>query len=104
MKLEDNKYKSLFKFPAINWCAVMAGATKSKSNPLVKSVLAIMRRTAKAFVHNCPYRSLHVAHNITLDRSVLMIYPVGIYRFVLRATNDIDNNIYTIKLDIKSWN
>jgi len=103
LKLENDNYRALFKFPPIEWCPLMSNSAK-KSNPLIKTLMTIMRKTAKEFVHPCPFIAVHTAHNITLDRSLALIYPKGTYRFILRVSDDVDKNIWTIKLVIQSLN
>jgi len=100
-KLDNGKHRELFKSPLIDWCASMAGAANSKVNPLLKTMLATMKKAAAAMMHRCPYYGPHEVQNITMDRSILMIYPAGKYRFVLRSFNDFDTNICSYILNIK---
>jgi len=101
--MENGKYHQLFKFPSINWCQLMAGASKNKVNPLMKTMLANMKKYGKEFIHICPYFGPHSSYNMTLDRSILMIYPTGDYRFTLALFTSSDINMWTMDLVIKSW-
>jgi len=101
-KLDNGKYRQLFKVPPINWCALMGGGAKSRVNPLLKTVLAILKRYAATLLHRCPYQGEHIARNISLERSVLIIYPTGEYRIGFFLFNDADNNIMAVKLGTKS--
>jgi len=54
-KMENEKYRQLFKIPPLDWCPLMSGGPKSRANPLIKSFLMIMKAYAKDFIHDCPY-------------------------------------------------
>jgi len=101
LKLDNGKYRPLFKSSTFDWCTTMAGIAKSKSNPLVKTMLKIMTKAAKVMLHPCPFVGIHAVQNSTLDRSILMIYPAGDYRIILHTFNEFDDNIWTFKLNNK---
>jgi len=98
--MDNGKYRQLFRSSPIDFCQLMAGAVKTKSNPLVKTLLTFLKKGARNMVHLCPYYKEHIALNLTMDRSLLMIYPFGSYRFYMRDSDKLDENIWTIKISI----
>jgi len=101
MKLENGEFRNLFKAPAVEWCAAVSN-TKAKSNLILKFMLMTLKKYTKAFTTPCPYFGEHILHNVTMDRSVALFYPAGTYRFILRASDDVDKNILSLKFIVKS--
>lgn len=86
----------MFKSPQINWCALMDG--NGKVNSYVKMFLASFKKAMPQLCHNCPYRGVYSARNISLPHEFLTFYPIGVFRFIANVYDD-GNQIFKFQMD-----
>jgi len=99
--LENNKFRPLIKFPTIEHCSFMAGLIKSRT--IFKQFINILKKQAGVFFHKCPYHLEHSMRNITFDSSFFMLSPGGIYRFAYNSSDELDDNIWSFNITLKTW-
>ena len=84
-KTQNNKYRQLFKnTPVFDWCKIMDGTSKISSSMIVRLAVMFIESKFPFLTKTCPYDPTIVdAVNITFDRRIVSMVPVGIYRITL---------------------
>jgi Protein of unknown function (DUF1091) len=91
----ESGFRQFFKIPPVQWCSFVAG--KRNSNAIVKSLLKAFKECCPELYMNCPLAGHFELKKIKVKKDLLMLYPVGIYRFLLTVT-DSRNVTLTISL------
>lgn len=74
----------MFKAPAVDWCDLMDG--KSKTNSFLKMFITGVKNSAPQFFHECPYEGVLSAKNFTLMKSFMSFYPSGDFKLKVLTT------------------
>lgn len=100
-KLENGTYRQIFKVSKIEWCSFMAGT--SRSNYMITMLVNTIKSSATENIfHKCPFDGKIVLTNVTMkNQKLLMIYPSGNYRFVIKVNDDWDDEIFLINIAYK---
>ncbi|KAG5668572.1 hypothetical protein PVAND_016509 [Polypedilum vanderplanki] len=96
-QLQDSKPRQLFKAPVIDWCKNIK-QKNSNSSPLNKIILDVAKEQAPEFVRPCPWSGYYSFSNLTINRKVVMVFPAGIYRFILKAFNNEDKRLLKVSV------
>lgn len=103
-KFDNGSFRQIFKIKKFEWCSLMAG--ESKSNYMTNMIINTFKSSVTTEIfHKCPFLGKISLLNVTLKAEpMLSIYPTGVYRIVIKAYDDIDDNILTLKLsfDLKN--
>lgn len=99
--LAGNEYKMVFKHGEVDFCKVMRRKS-TKMNPAAKIIIESMKPTSGNLLHQCPYFGDYEA-NMTVSKNIVSLIPRGLYKFVLEATNEVDDDFFHITwfLEIK---
>jgi len=80
-------------------CSFLNG---TKSDVLMKWVIGIIGHYMPAgLVHSCPYVSYLTCYGLSIVGDTANFWPDGLYTFDLRLFNQMDPNLYSVKIEIQ---
>lgn len=94
-------FRQFFKIPPIDWCSVVKGG--KSSNALVKSLLKAFKENCPQLFMRCPLSGHFELLNVKANKELISIYPVGLFRFVLK-TSDSRNITLTVSILLEVYN
>lgn len=89
-------YTEVFKSPDIDFCKMVD--SKWRIVNFQKFLIETLRLSAPQFFHGCPYFGVHDMPNIKPTKQFIEIFPVGIFRLIVRFYDKSDASIVTFNL------
>jgi len=81
----------------------MSDSGAMKKNQLMANVAISFKKYGKVVIHPCPYLGDHFVRNYTMYQQALILFPTGNYRIDVHAGNDLDDNIFSFLIALKTF-
>lgn len=102
MRLENSRFKSIFKVKAFEWCDLIAG--RVKPNALVKTFIDSIKTRLPNAMKKCPINGHMSAFEVPVKNKMLRIFPSGIYKISAHGYMDDDPNVFNFVILMKMEN
>jgi len=96
--MTGSTYRSIFKVPKIDWCDLMTKYSKQGLNS--KNILSMLIPAVPEVLHICPYSGTISMKNFEMGKKMATVFPVGNYRIATRVSNDDDDNLINIAVNV----
>lgn len=103
-KLEKSGFRQIFKLTKVEWCAFMAGTTKS--NYMINLLVSTIKdSTSKELFHKCPYEGKIELMKISMKNDKLFsIIPSGNYKIRVEIMDGNSAGLFTVELVVDLHN
>lgn len=98
-QIRKNGLFQVFKSPAVDWCKFNKGDIQLVS--FQKVFINAFRKTAPMLFHQCPFEGRHVFKNVTANKSVVNMIPLGSYKIVINGIDKDNCSIMTVSSTYK---
>lgn len=95
-RMNNDKFRPMFKTPPVDWCSSMGG--NGKLNSLAKLFLSSLKLMGPQFFHSCPYSGVHSGQNMTMLKQLVTFYPSGVFKLKASLATD-DKEIFILVID-----